>query len=124
MALNLKSTARGAALGFGIAALTFSGASGQVLQTAGTAPQAVAATPVVGASDLQKHCDNIKGVFILARDAVGFTKPYEEQLRTFFKSKCTIPFPIPVQKKDVDNVKTASYALSKGGGIELRLNLD
>jgi hypothetical protein len=78
MALNLKSTARGAALGFGIAALTFSGvANGQVLETAGAAPEAIAATSIASAPDLQKHCDTIRGVFILAKDAVGFTPTYE-----------------------------------------------
>jgi hypothetical protein len=122
MSLNLKSTLRGAA--FALAALSFSdAANAQGLQTAGATPQTVATLPTaaVSTSALAKHCDSIKGVFILAKDAVGFTPPYEGQLRGFFKSGCRTPFPLPVERPDIDNVKTAYVILRDGGKIELGL---
>jgi hypothetical protein len=85
MSLNLKSTARGAALGFGIAALTLSGvASGQVLQTAGTAPvnSPVKIDPVT--------CATIGTFFTREITKYGddLSLPFAEAFYGYFKSGC------------------------------------
>jgi hypothetical protein len=85
MSLNLKSTARGAALGFGIAALTLSGvANGQVLQTAGTAPisSPVKVDPVT--------CATIGTFFTREITKYGdkLSLPFAEAFYGYFKSGC------------------------------------
>jgi hypothetical protein len=85
MSLNLKSTARGAALGFGIAALTLSGvANGQVLQTAGTAPvnSPVKVDPVT--------CETIGSFFTLEITRYGdkLSLPFAEAFNSFFDNGC------------------------------------
>jgi hypothetical protein len=85
MSLNLKSTARGAALGFGIAALTLSGvANGQVLQTAGTAPisSPVKVDPVT--------CATIGKMFTLQITKHGddLSLPFAEAFNSYFESGC------------------------------------
>lgn len=82
MSLNLKSTARGAALAFGIAALTFSGvANGQVLQAAGTAAPATI-DPITCATvgsfftrEIKKYGDDL-------------SLPFAEAFYGYFKGGC------------------------------------
>jgi hypothetical protein len=116
MALNLKSTARGAALGFGIAALTFSGvASGQVIHTAGAAPGAA-----TQARNYEKHCEDIRMVF----DVAKFKGDYKTRAYSWLDGGCKgeIPLPIRGDRHNIGWFNTAAGILQTGGGIVIAPN--
>lgn len=80
MPLNLKTALAGATLGL---ALLFSGAAhGQSVQSAKSGSHV---------SSLEKHCDDIRGVFELAR----FKGEYQKRTNIWLKDNCrgAVPYP-------------------------------
>jgi hypothetical protein len=123
MALNPRSTIRQAALAVVVAGASLLGSSafGQDVQKAS---QQVAVNSPPQATSLATHCNDIKAVFIAAKMSYGFTKPYEDQLRSYFKDGCKGDFPAPIAKTDIDNVRTATFILNRGGNIDIGLKFD
>src|SRR5262249_51268148 len=105
--------------GFGLAALALAttGASAQVLQTKNTAAPGLLAGP----AGLEKHCDDIKDVFQLAK----FTGEYRHRVDAFVASRCAGAIPLPRQG-DFYNTRrfnTSAGILQNGGGIVIAPSL-
>jgi len=71
------------------------------------------------AASLEKHCDDIKMVFDLAKDAEGFTSIYWKQLGAFFEKRCVGAIPLPTVKSDIQVFNTSSRILYSGAKIVL-----
>lgn len=103
--------------GFGLAALALAatGAAAQVLNTKNMAGPG----PIAGPAGLEKHCDDIKDVFQLAR----FNGEYRARADSYVAAKCSGAVPLP-RAGDGYNIQrfNTSARILQTGGIEIAPN--
>jgi hypothetical protein len=116
--MSLNPTFRRSALAATAIGLSLLGSSafGQDVQKAS---QQVAVNSTPQATSLAEHCDDIKMVFDLSKQSVGFSTTYQRQLDGFFAKKCDGGIPLPTARNDIKNFNTASEILYSGARITL-----